>query len=982
MKPSKFRVRREGKTLALFCFLALTIGCWEQASDKPKTSTLSDAEKSSLNRLFLVADSLTSQAENIPASDSLLQVIAPLVEKSGRSKSTYQAHRQQILNLYYSERKKEAQILADSVVHQFALAEDTISALYNGLEGWLCWQMGNYREGIAPLERAATLFEEYGLEQKLNVIYNTLGISYGQLGDHEKAIQHYEAALQINEKHADSIKLSRNHKNLSFAYLNLGDLKKAEKHNRLGKIYQLKNNGSFELQAAEIYLYQGKTSLALQIVRELKNARPELFDADKVDNATHNLLSLGEILLAAGQWDEAIPSLKASLALQPEDASLADWMRTKNCCLLGNAYLKKENPALALPYFQLALTSSIPSFRPASVLENPSTDSLPPEVWAMEALRGKTAALDLISSGEQQKTSKEEAILQLRSALESAECAIHLIQILKNNFVEDNSRLWLGEYAFQNFYEKPLSIALRLAELSKDRTVLEKAFLFASKSKAGVLRTALAEKKKLLDAGISTDSIRQLRDLRLKAAAFQNQLNTTPSDSIRAALFKAKRDLDRFLKSLQMTPANQPGMDDFSIAALQNWLPDSTLLVEYFLGDQNLYVFSVSKTTFEVEAKPLPADFNAVTDGFHRSVSDWGWVVDSAIIAEAVYLKSASRLYDFLLKNALAAHPKTTRLFVVPDKKLARLPFAALLTRPFSGGWKETGLPVLIKDMAVSYRFSSAIPQRQTSGNKPSPRYGFGGFGTDYRDGTALSALQKSDDPASKRLLLALRGGPDTLDFADDEVDSIARLTGGQKWLNGQATKSNFLQNVEDCRILHISLHTVETDPHDPTGLAILFSKMTETDANLLTSSELYSLDLNTDLAVVSSCQSGFGQFRQGEGTLSLGRAMALAGCRATVVNLWKADDLASRDLMISFYKNLKLGQPKDLALQNALLFYLNNTISERAGPQFWANFSAVGEMDMLAFEEKNSAAWHLWLGIGVVLCLLFSVFYFRRRDK
>ena len=85
MKPSKFRVRREGKTLALFCFLALTIGCWEQASDKPKTSTLSDAEKSSLNRLFLIADSLTSQADNITASDSLLRLMEPLVGKSGRS---------------------------------------------------------------------------------------------------------------------------------------------------------------------------------------------------------------------------------------------------------------------------------------------------------------------------------------------------------------------------------------------------------------------------------------------------------------------------------------------------------------------------------------------------------------------------------------------------------------------------------------------------------------------------------------------------------------------------------------------------------------------------------------------------------------------------------------------------------------------------------------------------------------------------------
>jgi len=983
MRLSKYRVHLN---LAFISLLALIMGCWDGKPAAPKTSNLSDLEKSDLMRLFIVADSLTARAENITASDSLLRLAEPLVEKSGRSKIAYQAHRQQILNLFYNEKKKEAQALTDSVVHQFAQPEDTISALYNGLEGWLCWQMGNYRAGIAPLERAATLFEEYGLEQKLNVIYNTLGISYGQLGDHEKAIQHYEAALQINEKHADSIKLSRNHKNLAFAYLNLGDLEKAEKHNRLGKIFQLKNNGSFELQAAEISFYQGHALLALNIVRQLKNDRPELFDADKSDNATHNLLSLGEILLAAGQSNEAIPYLKASLALQPEDASLANWMRTKNCCLLGNAYLKKGSPDLALPYFQLALTSSVPSFRPASILENPLADSLPPEVWAMEALFGKTTALNLISSKNLREISKEQAVANLRSALESAECAIHLIQILKNNFVEDNSRLWLGEYTFQNFYEKPLSIALRLADLTDDRTVQEKAFLFASKSKAGVLKTALSEKKRLLDAGISTDSIRDLRDLRLNAAAIQNQLNTTPSDSLRAALFQVKRRLDQFQQSFHLPPVNRASAHDFSVSQLQDWLPDSALLVEYFLGERTLYVFSISKTKFEVEEKFLPADFNAVVDGFHRSVSDWSWVADSAIVAEKMYLRSATRLYDFLLKNALAAHPKTTRLFFVPDKKLARLPFAALLTRPFSGGWKEISLPVLIKDMAVSYRFSSAIPDREASRGKSQPRYGFGGFGTDYRDGTALSALQKSEDPVSKSMLRALRGGPDTLDFADDEVDSIARLTGGQKWLNGQATKSNFLQNVEDCRILHISLHTVETDPHDPTGLAILFSKMSETDANILTSSELYSLDLNTELAVVSSCQSGFGQFKQGEGTLSLGRAMALAGCQSTVVNLWKADDRASQDLMISFYKNLKAGQTKDRALQNALLFYLKNTISERASPQFWANFAAIGEMDDLVFEEEKTTDWLRLLGGALILAFLFLTVRFLinklRKDK
>lgn len=980
----KNNLRLLGNIALALCFCAMTVGCEQQKHKAPLSeSVLSESDKTTLNKLVLAADSLTGRASNIAASDSLLRLIDPLIKKTGRSKFAYQWHRQQIMNLFYSKKKQEAQQLSDSLNLQFAQAEDTISGFYNALSGWICWQNGNYNAGIAPLERAALVFEKYGLEKNLTIVYNTLGISYGQLGDHEKAIQNYEAALRINEKQVDSVKISRNHKNLAFAYLNLGDYQKAEKHNRLGKQFQLVNNGSFELQAAEILQYQGKPLEAVKIVRELRKTRPELFDADESANTIHNLLSYGEILLASGQTDEALPALKRSLFLQKPDPSLHNWMRAKNACLLGNAFLKKKDPELALSNYQLALCEYVPAFKPQSDLENPNLDALPPDLWAMESLCGKTAALDLLSAQYQRNHQKKEAIQYIYAALESAELAIQVIQKLKQNFVEDGSRLWLGEYAFKNFYEKPLDLAIRLADLTGDKTALEKAFLFASNSKAGVLRTALSEKRQLLQSGVSADSIRQLRELRLSAAALQNSLNIAPSDSIQNAYFQTKRSLDKFRQSLHLKPDESDLVDEFSLPRIQNWLPDSSLLVEYFLGDQNLYVFTVSKTGLQVDKKNLPAEFDAITDGFHRAVSDWQWVADSAALAEKVYLNAATKLYDLLLKNALKNHPNTTRLFVVPDKKLARLPFAALLTRPFSGGWKDLDLPVLIKKMAVSYRFSSALFARKAEHGKTEPRYGFGGFGTDYRDENTFSDLKKSNDPLAQNLLLGLRGGPDTLDFADDEVDSIALLTGGQKWLNGQATKSNFLENVADCRILHISLHTVETDPHDPTGLAILFSKMSETDANLLTSSELYSLDLNTELAVVSSCQSGFGQFKKGEGTLSLGRAMALAGCRSTVVNLWKADDRASRDLMISFYKNLKAGQTKDRALQNALLYYLQNTISERAGPQFWANFSAVGEMDALDFESEKASKWPLWIGgMAVFVLLTFIFLFFSKQSK
>ncbi len=903
-------------------------------------------------------------------------------EKTGRTKAVYLTHRQQVLDLYNAKKEKESFALIDSLSSQFAQVDDTISGFYDGLQGWVYFHTKHYQKSILPLEKAASLFERYGLESKLNGIYNNLGAAYGQLGDHTKAIQNYQAAIRLNEENSDSVELTRNHKNLCQAYFNVGDLQNAEWHNRLGQKYQANKDGSFELQAAEIALARGHTADALRIGQQLKASRPDLFDINNKDAASENLLAFGSILLTARHTEEAIPYLKKSLELLPIDPTIADWKRAKNCNLLGDAFLKKGNPQQALRYFQSAIQAATPTFHPLHDLDNPPTDSLPTEVWAMEALNGKTAALEQISRQKRPALTKNETVQYVRAALESALCAIQIIQQLKTAFVEDDSRLWLGEYAFQNFYEKPMVLAIRFSELTGDKSALEKAFLFASKSKASVLRTALLEKEHMFHAGVSSDSIRLLRDLRLAAAALQNQLNDAPSDSTRSALFQVKRKIDQFRNNLHLSLL-KPDTATFLLKNLQKQLDDTSLLMEYFLGEKVLYIFTVSNDGFDVEQKSISTDFKQVTDGFRRSVSDWDWINDSAARAEKTYLRSATNLFDFLLKDALVKHPKTQRLFVVPDKNLARLPFSAFLTQPFSGGWKDLDLPVLIKKMAVSYRFSSDIYTENESLAKAIPRYGFGGFGTNYRDPFTFSTLEKSNDTMALHFLLALRGGQDTLNFADSEVDSIARLTGGQKWVNERATKPNFLSNASDYNILHLSLHTVETDPHDPTGLAILFSKATETDANILTSSELYALNLNTEMAVISSCESGLGQFKHGEGMLSLGRAMALAGCRATVINLWKADDRASRDQMISFYKNLKSGQSKDIALQNTLLYYLNNTVSERSIPPFWANFSAVGDMRPLVFTTETSQISWGWYLLGVTtLILLFVYWRYKKRKR
>ncbi|WP_250847104.1 CHAT domain-containing protein [Aquisphaera insulae] len=100
----------------------------------------------------------------------------------------------------------------------------------------------------------------------------------------------------------------------------------------------------------------------------------------------------------------------------------------------------------------------------------------------------------------------------------------------------------------------------------------------------------------------------------------------------------------------------------------------------------------------------------------------------------------------------------------------------------------------------------------------------------------------------------------------------------------------------------------------------------------ILTAEEVASLNLRaTDLVVLSACETGLGDVGGGEGVFGLQRAFHLAGVRTTVASLWKVDDVATRALMVEFYRNLwhkKLGRLE--ALRQAQIAMLHRYDAHR----------------------------------------------------
>ncbi len=87
----------------------------------------------------------------------------------------------------------------------------------------------------------------------------------------------------------------------------------------------------------------------------------------------------------------------------------------------------------------------------------------------------------------------------------------------------------------------------------------------------------------------------------------------------------------------------------------------------------------------------------------------------------------------------------------------------------------------------------------------------------------------------------------------------------------------------------------------------------------MLTAEDVCAIDLTgTELVVLSACETGLGEYRQGEGVFGLRRAFELAGAASLVMSLWRVPSGPTYELMKEFYRQLALGKRRSQALREA----------------------------------------------------------------
>jgi len=227
------------------------------------------------------------------------------------------------------------------------------------------------------------------------------------------------------------------------------------------------------------------------------------------------------------------------------------------------------------------------------------------------------------------------------------------------------------------------------------------------------------------------------------------------------------------------------------------------------------------------------------------------------------YKQLAHDIYRELLPEGFLESTKKQDVIFIQDDLLNFLPMEILLNP--NGKY-------LIQSHTVSYAPSLLLWNEQLKVKK-SKRNKLGVFVPSYKK-------QRNKDP---------RRNDDTeLLGANNEAAEIEKIFKADVFSGVMATKAQFLNTAEDYNILHLAMHS-SINHTAPEFSNLSFSS--EEDGKLFIS-ELYNMNLNADLAVLSACNTGAGNLEKGEGLINVSRAFTYAGVPSTVTSLWKVPDL------------------------------------------------------------------------------------------
>ncbi len=483
--------------------------------------------------------------------------------------------------------------------------------------------------------------------------------------------------------------------------------------------------------------------------------------------------------------------------------------------------------------------------------------------------------------------------------------------------------------------------------------MIDKAFLYAEKSKSVLLLEALLSSKATEFANIPKDLLEKESRLKAEITFVEKQLNRTKEETseLEDQLFVLREEHRQLIKQIESDYKTYYDLkyntETFSLSDTQKQLASDEKMISYFYGNHAIYAIGIDKVSKQIERIPIGVSFENDIKNIHRMLGDPK--SDIVALSQASY-----KLYASLVAPFVTSEEKK-KLIIISDGLLNYIPFGALNTSA-----KE--LSYLTEHHAVSYVNSATLlAQLQEQQSKNVKLLAFA---------PSFEGAQVKHDPSRGDLL--------PLPHNKREVEQILGSFKGQSFLDKNASLQNFTSQLSNFGMLHLATHAV-FDDESPEYSYLAFSNV-DKEEDLLYVSDLYNLQIDANLVTLSACESGVGELKRGEGFMSLARGFFYSGASSIASTLWKINDASTTKLMDSFYKNLAKGEAKDRALQKSQIAFLNvNRQNGLSHPYYWSGFVISGNTAPLV--SPTNWIW-IALAISALAIVIVGFVLFRKRKK
>jgi CHAT domain-containing protein len=793
------------------------------------------------------------------------------------------------------------------------------------------------------LNAAERLIPEYPGLHEQERLYNALGALYYESGNYLEGKNYFYRALEIIQRQRPKDKTSAidYENNIASCLYKLGSYQPSLDMYR--KLMQYGNISSqICLNMGKSYMGLNDYGHALEYYREV---RPEEVPGVYNEIAYTQFL-LGKqdsALFYLDKWQGSVDKMHQSKI----DDGINELYRAQ-VLMSGNKF------RLAIGCLQNAVITFSGTFNNHDLMTNPGdfTGSFA-SYRLFDALSYKADALEkLFRQGR-----VEEYLMAARSAYNSA---ILLFRYIEKNYTTDDAKLFLKKNN-QHLYQNAFLVCLELNRLHPGGPFLEEAFQTAEKSKASIVSQSVDDIISRHMPGIDPQLVQRERTIKYNIARLELKADPEQLTPVTSAILRQKSDYEIELamvqKSMELNSRyyqlkyrdSCPGVKE-----LQNRLNGDQALISLFVAGNGLHVFLLTSSSFDyafIDSLPL----------LTGDVREWLRMLNSGETGRRFGDRTLeANLYRRLVQPILAKTDGKDQWIIIPDDIFDLLPFESLPV--------DDQHHYLIGRAAISYELSSRF-LTDTDKRPLADQYSVLSFAPFAGQGALVNMH-------SLHLMARLPGSR----------SEIAGLPGKQ-FIDRQATKQQFLQEMNHYPVIHLCTHAI-SDPQNSQGSLIAFypqQKGPEEDCLFL--SELYGLNMDSiELVILSACESGKGEIVSNEGMISLSRGFLYAGCPGTLNSLWKADDQSTAAILQKFHVYLEKGYSKSAALQQAKLDYINSN-GLYTTPDFWAHLVLIGNADAIVKDKTkdNLKGTILFFSILLLCVLILFIWYagsaYRRRS-